>query len=148
MTLLGALLALAALLVWLNGPGLRWLGPLAARHFLAKAGIDASLTIEGSLSHGFAITNANLSGAEGALETLTLRRAAPHYRWRDIIRGNLDGLTIDGLHADIRLDPRPGRPKPEADGDKQPFSLPVHPRLHHGPREPQQPARLRSRRLP
>ena len=121
--LLGALVLLAALLVWLNGPGLRWLGPLAARHFLAKAGIEASLTIEGNLSHGFAITDVKLSGAEGPLEALTLRRAKPHFRWREIVHGNLDGLTLDGLHADIRLDPRPDEPAADEEPDEKPFAL-------------------------
>lgn len=88
--------------MWLNGPGLRWLAPLAAQHFLAKAGLQGSMRIEGSLSGGISITDVNVRGT-GTLANLTLGRATPHYQWSHLLRGKLDGLSVDGLHADLRL---------------------------------------------
>lgn len=88
--------------LWLNGPGLRWLGPLAARHFLAKAGLQGGLRIEGSLSGGLSIADVHLHGA-GALADLTIHRATPRYQWSRLVRGKLDGLSLEGVHTDLRL---------------------------------------------
>lgn len=113
------LLVLLALgLVWLNGPGLRWLGPLAARHFLPKAGLSGDLRIEGSLSHGFSIAGLHLTG-DGPLANLTLDRATPHYRWSELVRGRLDGLTVENLHAVVDLDAKPTAPDPAKPADSE-----------------------------
>lgn len=117
----GALALFAGLLLWLNGPGLRWLAPLAARHFLPKAGLTGDLRVEGSLSHGFAITDLSLHGS-GPLAGLTLNRATPHYRWSQLVKGKLDGLTVDGLHADLRLDAKPPTEETVAE-DRKPLDL-------------------------
>lgn len=116
MGLLFAFIALLAFLVWLNGPGLRWLGPLAARHFLPKIGLTGDLRIEGSLTHGFSITGLRLE-SPGVLAELTFDRATPHYRLADLIKGKLDGLTLDGLHVDLRLDSKDSEPEPEPPKD-------------------------------
>ncbi|MEI7909177.1 MAG: translocation/assembly module TamB domain-containing protein [Verrucomicrobiota bacterium] len=92
--------------LWLNGPGLRWLAPLAARHFLAKAGLQGGLRVEGSLSGGFCIADVKLQGS-GTLAGLTVRRATPYYQWSRLVHGHLDGLSINGVHADLCLDPKP-----------------------------------------
>jgi hypothetical protein len=98
----GAALALACGLVWLNGPGVRWLGPQAAQHFLKIAGLDGSVRIEGSLSHGLSITDVELRGGS-TLASLTVERATPHYQWSRLVKGQLDGLSVEGVHADLRL---------------------------------------------
>ncbi len=102
-------------LVWLNGPGLRWLAPLAARHFLPKAGFTGDFRVEGNLSHGFSITGLKLQ-SPGLLANLTLDRATPQYRWSEVIKGKLDGLSLDGVHADLRLGLKadPEKPKPDS----------------------------------
>ena len=102
-------------LVWLNGPGLRRLAPLAARHFLPKAGFTGDFRIEGNLSHGFSITGLKLQ-SPGLLANLTLDRATPQYRWSEVIKGKLDGLSLDGVHADLRLGLKddPEKPKPDS----------------------------------
>lgn len=102
-------------LVWLNGPGLRWLAPLAARHFLPKAGFTGDFRVEGNLSHGFSITGLKLQSS-GVLANLTLDRATPRYRWSEVIKGKLDGLSLDGVHADLRLGLKddPEKPKPDS----------------------------------
>lgn len=112
-------------LVWLNGPGLRWLGPLAARHFLPKAGLSGDLRIEGSVSHGFSIAGLHLTG-DGPLANLTLDRATPHYRWSELVRGRLDGLTVEKLHAVVDLDAKPAAPdtgKPADPEKSEPLDL-------------------------
>jgi hypothetical protein len=89
-------------MLWLNGPGLRWLGPRLAQHFLAKAGLSGGFRIEGSISSGFAIVDLNLAGA-GSLASLSADRITPLYQWARLLHGQPDGLTIDGMHADLRL---------------------------------------------
>ncbi len=113
--LVGLAVLLGVGLVWLDGPGLRWLGPLAARHFLPKVGFSGDFRIEGSLSRGFAITNLKLQSA-GLLGGLTLDRATPQYRWSEVVKGKLDGLSLDGVHADLRvgLPQDPAKPKPDS----------------------------------
>ncbi|MEO0016860.1 MAG: hypothetical protein RLZZ522_143, partial [Verrucomicrobiota bacterium] len=113
--LVGLVLLLGVGLLWLDGPGLRWLGPLAARHFLPKAGFSGDFRIEGSLSRGFAIADLKLQSA-GLLGGLTLDRATPHYRWSEVVKGKLDGLSLDGVHADLRvgLPQDPAKPKPDS----------------------------------
>lgn len=100
--LAACVLVLGLALVWLNGPGLRWLGPLAARQFLPKFGFSGDFRIEGSLSHGFSITGLKLQ-SDGVLGSLTLDRVTPHYHWSRLVKGQLDGLSLDGAHADLRL---------------------------------------------
>ncbi|MCX6876686.1 MAG: translocation/assembly module TamB domain-containing protein [Verrucomicrobia bacterium] len=96
----GLLLGLG--LVWLNGPGLRWLGPQVARHFLLKAGLTGGFRIEGSLSGGLSVADLKLAGS-GRLAGLTVERVTPHYHWSRLVKGQLDGLTLEGAHADLRL---------------------------------------------
>ena len=71
-------LALAGGLVWLNGPGLRWLVPLAAEHFLPKAGFRGSFELEGSLTGGLVVRNLALE-SDKALAKLSAERIAPAY---------------------------------------------------------------------
>jgi TamB, inner membrane protein subunit of TAM complex len=87
---------------WLNGPGLRWLAPQVASHFLGKAGIHGSFRVEGSLTGGFSIADLNLNG-DYNLAGLSVDKITPAYQLKKLIHGEIDGLTIDGLHADLRL---------------------------------------------
>jgi hypothetical protein len=115
--LLYVLVVLGLGLGWLNGPGLRWLGPLAARHFLPKAGFTGELRIEGNLSHGFSIAGLKLESS-GVLGKLTLDRATPHYQWANLVKGKLDGLSLDGVHADLRLGLKDDSAKSASAGQK------------------------------
>ncbi len=89
-------------LVWLNGPGLRWIGPKIAAHFLEKAGIHASLLLEGSFTGGISISEFHLEGDKG-LAALSVDKITPIYQLGKLINGQVDSITIDGLHADLRL---------------------------------------------
>lgn len=112
----GFLLCCIGLVLWLNGSGVRWLGPMAAKHFLAKAGMDADFQLSGNLVGGITITDLKLKG-DREIKSLTIGEVTPVYQFGDLLKGQLDSLTIDGLHAELRL----GLEKP-AEPEK-PFDL-------------------------
>ncbi|MEO5714983.1 MAG: translocation/assembly module TamB domain-containing protein [Luteolibacter sp.] len=89
-------------LVWLNGPGLRWIAPMVASHFLEKTGLKGSFKLEGSLTGGLSISDLRLGGDKD-LAGLSVDKVMPIYQLKKLIHGEVDGLTIDGLHADLRL---------------------------------------------
>ncbi|MEO8615462.1 MAG: translocation/assembly module TamB domain-containing protein [Luteolibacter sp.] len=89
-------------LVWLNGPGVRWIVPKIAAHFLGKAGIRGGFTLQGSLTGGLSIAALHLEGDKD-LATLTVDKITPVYQLGKLINGQVDTITIDGLHADLRL---------------------------------------------
>ncbi|MGL4400179.1 MAG: translocation/assembly module TamB domain-containing protein [Luteolibacter sp.] len=96
------LVLLALGLVWLNGPGLRWLAPQIATRFLEKAGLRGTFQVHGNLVGGISISDLEIEG-DHQLARLTIDQLTPHYRWRGLFRGQLDGLAADGVHADLRL---------------------------------------------
>ncbi len=94
--------ALVAGLIWLNGPGLRWLGPKVAGHFFAKAGLRSSFALEGTFTGGLTIRNLTVE-TDKTLTRLTVGWMTPVYRISGLMKGRLDSLVIDGLHADLQL---------------------------------------------
>ena len=104
-------------LAWMNGPGLRWLVPLAAEHFLPEAGFRGSFKLEGSLTGGLWVKDLVLE-SDKTLAKLSAGRVKPVYRFSDLIRGRLDGLVVEGLHADLRLGM-----EEEKSEDKEPLDL-------------------------
>ncbi len=100
--LLGLLVFLVAFVLWLNGPGIRWLAPRIAFHYLEGMGFSGDFEVEGTLSGGLSIVDLTLKSDE-ALALLTVDRATPHYRLGELRKGKLDGLTVEGVHADLRL---------------------------------------------
>lgn len=95
-----ALLALA--LFWLNGPGLRYIAPRVAVHFLEKAGLRGNFTVKGNLVGGLSLSDLRIAGDKD-LASLTIDRITPDYQWKNLVKGRLEGITIDGVHADLRL---------------------------------------------
>lgn len=89
-------------LLWLNGPGLRWLAPGIATRFLERAGLRGTFTVEGNLVGGLSISDLKIEG-DKELARLTIGKVTPDYQWRELIKGRLEGLTVDGVHADLRL---------------------------------------------
>lgn len=100
--MLGFLALLALGLLWLNGPGLRYIAPQVVAHFLQKAGIRGNLKVGGSLTGGLSFSDLKIE-TDGALAILTIDRVVPDYEWRGLIKGRLEGLEVDGVHADLRL---------------------------------------------
>ena len=119
LALLVLLAVFAGGLVWLNGPGLRWLAPKVAAGFLEKAGMRGNFVLEGSLTGGISVKDLQLA-SDKALERLAVGRITPSYRFRELAQGRLDGIVIDGLHADLRLGLESEKPE---DKDKPPFDL-------------------------
>ena len=106
--------------LWLDGPGLRWLVPLAAQHFLDKAGFQGSFRLEGSLSGGVSVTEVSVHGS-GSLAAIAVGRVTPHYQWSHLVRGKLDGLSVEGAHVELRLGE--SEAKETADAQKPPLDL-------------------------
>ena len=75
--LLGLVVFFIALLVWLNGPGIRWLGPKVARHFLEKAGMSGDFRLEGSITGGISVADLRIESADASVKKITLGRATP-----------------------------------------------------------------------
>ncbi|MBC8126134.1 MAG: hypothetical protein H8M99_03155, partial [Gloeobacteraceae cyanobacterium ES-bin-144] len=89
-------------LIWFNGPGIRWLAPKIASHYLEKSGFHGSFALEGNLSSGLTLRDIHLK-SDSSLAVLSLQSLTPVYHWKDILTGRLNGIEIDGLHADLRL---------------------------------------------
>ncbi|MEX1116105.1 MAG: translocation/assembly module TamB domain-containing protein [Akkermansiaceae bacterium] len=104
-------------LVWLNGPGFRLLAPRVAIHYLKKAGIRGDFSVQGSLIGGLSLSELKIEG-DRELASLTIDRVIPDYQWRGLIKGRLDGLAVEGIHADLRL----GLEKPD-DPESPPLDL-------------------------
>jgi len=101
--LLILILLFAVFLVWLNGPGIRWLGPKVAGHFMEKAGLTGSFQLEGSLTGGISIADVDIEGAEGSVKKITVGRATPEYEFIRLIRGEVKGLSANDVHAELRM---------------------------------------------
>lgn len=99
----GAFLLLVISLIWLNGPGFRWLGPKVAGYYLSKAGIEGEMSFGGNLVGGVEIYDVNLR-SEGALERLVIGRIETDYLLSEIVRGKLRGIEVKGVRLDLRID--------------------------------------------
>ena len=116
---LGALAVVLGGVVWLNGPGLRWLAPMVAARYVERAGAHIKFTLEGTLTGGLAVNDLHLEGYQ-ALASLTVNRVAPVYRFKELLHGRIEGITIDGLCAELRL----GQQDPTPDSEeKKPLDL-------------------------
>jgi TamB, inner membrane protein subunit of TAM complex len=104
-------------LIWLNGPGLRLIAPRVAVHFLEKAGLRGNFKVEGNLTGGLSFSDLRIEGDKD-LASLTIDRVTPDYRWNGLVKGKLEGLTVEGVHADLRL----GLEKPD-EPEKPPLDL-------------------------
>ncbi|MFT3992055.1 MAG: translocation/assembly module TamB domain-containing protein [Luteolibacter sp.] len=113
-----ALLIPAAGLVWLNGPGVRFLAPRVTRHFLEKSGLRGNFELSGNLVGGISLHDLKIESDEG-LALLTIDRIEPEYAFGELRKGELRGLTIRGVHADLRLglesEKKPKEEKPPLD---------------------------------
>ncbi len=111
------LVLLGAALVWLNGPGLRWLVPRVADHFMGKAGVRGSFVLDGSITGGIEVRDIRLE-TDKTLALLTVKSVKPVYRFMELVRGRVEGIGIDGIHADLRLGvkkDKDGEPKEKDD---------------------------------
>jgi hypothetical protein len=129
------------LLVWLNGPGLRWLAPKVAAHFLPQAGLTGDFKLEGSVTGGLSIRDLHLEGAAGSLKKLTVERVTPLYEFSRLVRGEVIGISAEGVHADLRL----GVESPPK--EEKPFNLQELVQTIRGARDKVLPLKIDLRRL-
>ena len=112
-------------LVWLNGPGWRWLGGIGLRHSLAKADMEADFELKGTLLSGVRVEKLKLSG--GVIRKLEIGSAGPLYKVSRVLRGEIEGVAVSRVDAVIDLaaaPPRdPNKPEEPFDPDKLPETL-------------------------
>ena len=90
-------------LVWLNGPGWRWIAQKAAARYLPAAGLEGSFELEGSLASGeIGVRKLQLAG-DTVVTLAGLDRADIQYNLSDIFKGEVESIEVHGLHADIDL---------------------------------------------
>lgn len=106
-----------AAVFWLNGPGLRLIAPRVAAHYLEKAGLRGNFKVGGSFTGGLSLSDLTIEG-DAELASLSINKIEPHYEWRGLIKGEIQGLTVEGVHADLRL----GLEKPD-EPEKPPLDL-------------------------
>ena len=121
--LLVALGLLIAGLVWLNGPGWRWLGGIALRRALDKADMAADFELRGTLLGGVRVEELTLSG--GVIRKLEIGSAGPLYKVSRVIRGEIEGVAVRRIDAVIDLAAAPPKDpaKPPFDPKRLPETL-------------------------
>jgi hypothetical protein len=117
------LFLLLASLVWLNGPGWRWLGGIGLRHALEKAGLAVDFELDGTLLSGIRVERLSLSG--GPVRHLEISSAGPLYQFTRALRGEIDGVAVERLSAVIDLAAPPLRKSGGPPSTSEPVELPV-----------------------
>ncbi len=92
--------------VWLNGPGLRLIAPRVARHYIEDLGLRGDFKIKGNLTGGLSFADLRIE-SDSTLASLTIDQVIPDYEWNGLFKGRLRGLTLDGVHVDLRLGAQP-----------------------------------------
>ncbi|WP_411825987.1 translocation/assembly module TamB domain-containing protein [Luteolibacter sp. AS25] len=95
-------LLLIGLLVWFNGPGMRWLVPGLAKQFLEKDGITIDMRLGGTLLGGINVYDLDFQTG-GQIKHLVVDRLKTDYRFRELIKGQVRGISGEGVHLDFRL---------------------------------------------
>lgn len=106
---------IAGLGFWLNGPGLRMLGPRLGSHFAAKAGVEVTFEIRGTLVGGVSLHDVVLSIPGTGLKKITILEIVPDYQFTELIKGEVRGVSGRGLHLDIELMPSGDKPSESLD---------------------------------
>ncbi|MEY5012289.1 MAG: hypothetical protein RLY69_4 [Verrucomicrobiota bacterium] len=107
-------------LFWLEGPGVRWLGPLLGKWGLHRAGYVGGMEFEGSITRGLLIKNFHAKG-DGTVSELKIQRLRPSFHFREILFGRLAGLKVEEADLTLRFD-RNESPKIKGDLDFEKFS--------------------------
>lgn len=110
---LTALVLVLGGLVWLNGPGWRWLGGIGARQTLKDTGLTADFELKGTLLGGVRVEKLSLHG--GPIRKLEIGSVGPLYQLKKIVRGDLDGVAVEKIDAviDLAAEPLPSRGEPK-----------------------------------
>ncbi len=89
-------------LLFLNGPGLRWILPRVANYYLGKAGASSSFNVQGSFTNGLSFSDLQVR-TDGVLAELSIDRLEPNYQLGSLFKGKVDGIKINGVHLDLEL---------------------------------------------
>jgi hypothetical protein len=113
----GFVVAALAAVIWLDGPGWRWIAHKAADHYLPKLGYEASFTLEGRLSSGeIRVTDLRIASDE-MVRGVDLESLAVRYRLGKVVKGEIEALQVRGLDATIDLAAAPPKEEPDEPGD-------------------------------
>ena len=82
------------------GDALAW--PKVAAHFIENAGMSGSLRLGGTLLGGVNIYDLEISGAEGVVDSVIVDRLETDYRFMEVIKGKVRGISGEGIHVDLR----------------------------------------------
>jgi len=121
--LAGLLVFLGLFLLWLNGPGWRWLGGIGLRKGLDKAGLTADFKLTGTLVGGIKVEELSLSG--GVIRKLEIGSAGPLYKVTRAIRGEIEGVAVSRIDAVIDLAAAPPKDPTKPDKPFDPNELPA-----------------------
>ena len=110
-------------LIWLDGPGWRWLGQRVANAYLPDMGYEASFQLEGRLTSGpIRVTGLELRSEsvvhEAQIEGLEIR-----YSLLEAIKGKVEAIEARGIHVDVDLAALPPGEEKEPEEAKEPASL-------------------------
>lgn len=92
-------------LVWLNGPGIRWLLPMVAGHFLEKKSMTIEMEVRGSVAGGLSFHEVHLAG--GPIVDLRVSSVQPLYQLHELLDGKVQGIRVDGVMLEMDLDRNP-----------------------------------------
>lgn len=108
------LLFFVLFLVWLNGPGVRWLLPQIAAHYLDKKSMAIEMKVRGSVTGGLTLHEIQLVG--GPIVDLHMSDLELRYHWKELLDGKVRGIRVRGIKVEMDLDrkfPITSEPEPE-----------------------------------
>lgn len=97
-----SIIVLFAVAVWLNGPGVRWLGPKIVTRYLEKAGFEVDLKISGTFLGGLDFSDVELR-SDGLVAKLKIDHLDVDYVMGEILKGKIRNVKGDGVNLDIKL---------------------------------------------
>lgn len=108
-----ALLILGGVLVWLNGPGFRWLAQKYGPDLLEKSGFEGDFKLSGSLWSGPNIDSINLRSETSPLKSLSATNLKLRYNPLELKDLKIKSLIADTLTIDLDLSQSSSKPKEE-----------------------------------
>lgn len=112
---------LIGLLVWLDGPGWRWLGQRVAAAYLPDMGYDVSFQLEGRLTSGPVRVVGLTLDSETAIHRARVDGLEIRYSLLEAIKGKVEAIEANGIEIEVDLAALPEKEEPEQ--DKEPLDL-------------------------
>lgn len=93
---------------WLDGPGVRWLGPKIGGFVLQRGGYVGGMEFEGRITRGLVIKNFHATSEE-FVDELKIGQLQPRFHFRDLLFGRLAGLRVEQVDLQLRFDGHRGK---------------------------------------